>query len=190
MLRLQQREAEGGEGSALLKASGLATDGTEVKPKLKPRSGKALWQLQKRAFAVMNPLRQTLQAAHMRRGIAAAAAADGNSVLTVSSAKELEDLPFWAQGDLALNTAEMIETRSRLRTHPEIDNELERWWQCAQRSKRLIDHDLVEEVLERSEYIRISRLLARCGSSSRGRTHAPLASSGSYSPSARWRLWL
>lgn len=85
-----------------------------------------------------------------------------NSVTTVGTAAELDAIPFWQQGDDSLNTEAVLAVRAKIRRHPDVVEQLQRWWVTAQSSMRETHGDAYPaHVLARDEYIRISRLLSK-----------------------------
>ena len=52
----------------------------------------------------------------------------------IQSASRTGELPYWQQGDEALETPDMVEQRRALRQHPEVIETIEVWWSTAQRS--------------------------------------------------------
>jgi hypothetical protein len=90
------------------------------------------------------------------------AAAAKRAVTTVNSVKELDELPFWMQGDDKLNTDSAFLARAQLRMHPEVAVELQHWWETVQRSMRQTHGAAyAASAVTREEYIKVSRLLSK-----------------------------
>ena len=119
------------------------------------------WGHVKATALVMGDIMALRHELRIRAG--AQAAGRRGTVTKVNSISKLQDVPIWAQGDASLHTDNIIKQRAGLSKHPEVQEQLQRWWETAQRSmaKRTHSGDIDKQVLPREEYIRISMLLAR-----------------------------
>ena len=70
----------------------------------------------------------------------------------VESEEELRLLPLWQQANADLVTAAAIRARSHLRSHPDVVNELQRWWDVAQRLEDgdSVQHDAYVQIMQRT----------------------------------------
>lgn len=66
----------------------------------------------------------------------------------------LSRLPPWRHGDTVTMTPEAVHARARLRVHPAIVTELQRWWVTA-------TYSTGKDKLDRTGYVCVSRLLAK-----------------------------
>ena len=88
------------------------------------------------------------------------AMSSGAITFELNSQEDVDATPYWLQGDASLACEEALEARSHLRLHSGVVEELQRWWETAQRSLQSGPDPSASE-MAKNDYIRISRLLSK-----------------------------
>lgn len=116
------------------------------------------WRKAKLLVVASQPLQQLHNEVHMAR----AAREQARAVTNVQNQKELQAMPFWMQGDASLQTHEVLKERTKLRRHPDVVEQLQLWWETAQRSMRDVHGPGYQAAaVTRDEYIGVSRRLSK-----------------------------
>ena len=169
--RLQMAWLKRARGRLRDRGGALARSPSPAKRQLEDRGSNPVSHKHREKWnAAMGSAKLLMQLSDSKVHVAQKAIEKASSVTEVKSHAELKSLPYWAQGDAALYTDSALKARFKLRTHPLVVAELERWWATAVRSikgrgseqgalSRPFDLDPECVELEKRDYLKVLRRL-------------------------------
>lgn len=81
-------------------------------------------------------------------------------VMEVVDSSSLDAVPYWRQGDANMLTVEALKARAQIRYHNDVDEELQRWWQCSLTSMK--EERRAHGILSKEDYVVLSLKLNKC----------------------------